>query len=353
MKKLLPIFIFVFLFVGGIGVEKVLVEILGLFASLIFLVYTFYKNRKLFLPKGVFSYLAFLSFAAASFLWSIDRANTLEYLLLFATGGILWVTFFNIKKIEELSLDKVFVAAGLAFSFSYLYHLYTGAGRGTFSLVFPSSSYHHHLGDYWAAILPITAVALMRKSSVYKKLFIVLFGLLFVALSQSRSAHIALVAALTYIFLVAKKLKKRYLYSLLAIVAAFFVVTGFSKPTLLARPYFFQGALGLINEPLGAGIGNFGEISADPRNHIWNMDSYTSIAHNIVFEVTAGIGILGIIFIYWLASKIKDLMRKRSNLAYKASFFALTTNFLFDSTYFIPTMIWLWFILLGISEKRN
>jgi hypothetical protein len=98
-------------------------------------------------------------------------------------------------------------------------------------------------------------------------------------------------------------------------------------------------------------MGNFREISKDPGNHILGFWGFSSVAHNIALEVLSGLGILGFVFVYWLYKVLSDLWSDKSkkNILYKSVFFALTVNFLFDSTYFIPTMLWLWFTTLGLS----
>ncbi len=65
-----------------------------------------------------------------------------------------------------------------------------------------------------------------------------------------------------------------------------------------------------------------------------------------------GMGIFGLVFIAWLFKIICDLWSKKfaQNLIYQAVFFALATNFFFHSTYFIPAMLWLWFMVLGLAQ---
>ena len=76
----------------------------------------------------------------------------------------------------------------------------------------------------------------------------------------------------------------------------------------------------------------------------------TAFAHNIVLEVVVGVGVLGVFFVAWLIKVLLDIVRRGKSL-YSALFVALTVNFFFDTTYYIPTMIWLWFIFLGFSQK--
>lgn len=110
--------------------------------------------------------------------------------------------------------------------------------------------------------------------------------------------------------------------------------------------------MGLYHNPLGVGIGNFGLISTDPENWILGLSHSSIVVHNLVLEMIAGMGVLGVIFTIWFIKVVLKLWQSKDiqNLVYRAAFFALTANFFFHSTYFVPTMLWLWFIFLGISQ---
>ena len=49
-----------------------------------------------------------------------------------------------------------------------------------------------------------------------------------------------------------------------------------------------------------------------------------------------------------------EIITDKEGLIFRAIFLGLTVNFFFDSTYKIPTMIWIWFLSLGLARgKRN
>jgi O-antigen ligase len=102
-------------------------------------------------------------------------------------------------------------------------------------------------------------------------------------------------------------------------------------------------------------MGNFRIISLDSANHLWGMDTFSFIAHNIILEILTGMGIVGFSFLVWLVVILKDVWHNNrgKDIVYQALFVALGVNFLFDTTYIIPTMLWLWFASLGLSLSRK
>ena len=147
----------------------------------------------------------------------------------------------------------------------------------------------------------------------------------------------------------------KLLLTALGLLTLLFITSGFFKPTFINRQYWLQGIVGITRHPYGVGVGNFGELSADPRNHLFGLKSFSSVAHNLPLEIVAGLGIFGLYFVWWLYHVVKQAINqtKSSTITFTAAFVALSTNFLFDNTYFIPSMLWLWFLLLGLIEQKS
>ncbi len=63
---------------------------------------------------------------------------------------------------------------------------------------------------------------------------------------------------------------------------------------------------------------------------------------------------MSIPFIVWLCNVSWKLIKKINDKSIlpTAIFFTLLVNFLFDFTYFDPTMLWLWFIALGLAQNE-
>jgi hypothetical protein len=198
---------------------------------------------------------------------------------------------------------------------------------------------------------------LISKYRQNKKLFapLILIGGYFLAVSLSRSAYFALVVGVVYLFNKNdwyERYKAKF-WIVVGFVVLFFIGSGFLKQTLLSRQYFVQAVLGAIDNPLGVGMGNFGTVSQDTSYHIFNLNSYSSLVHNLFLEVFVGLGVFGALFAYWVFKDMWEMVKKKDKktLVYEAGAITLVANFFFDTTYIIPTMLWLFFILLGLSKK--
>ena len=115
--------------------------------------------------------------------------------------------------------------------------------------------------------------------------------------------------------------------------------------------YLLQGIVGIYKYPLGVGVGNYKIITLDRTTNIFRATSFSPMAHNIIIEIISGLGIFAISFIFWLVEVINYVFKKNNNNnnLWAAVFLGLSINFLFDFTYFIPTMVWLWLISLGFA----
>ncbi|OGM59246.1 hypothetical protein A3A75_03925 [Candidatus Woesebacteria bacterium RIFCSPLOWO2_01_FULL_39_10] len=111
--------------------------------------------------------------------------------------------------------------------------------------------------------------------------------------------------------------------------------------------------MGLIKNPFGIGVGNFVYTSYANKDFISGLNSFSFYAHNIFLEVISGMGILGLSFIFWFIKVFTKVMNSsNSRIIFTAIFLVLTVNFMFDITYFNPTMMWLWFISLGLAQNK-
>ena len=360
LGTLLPFLIGAILFIGGLGYLPELTVVIGGILAIFLLLLALLRNKKLSFPKGFWVYGLFLLFFLASLLWSLDWWKTLSNLALFLSGGVFWVVFFNLKEKSTDSVENIVLVLGIIFgifALAYKYLDFAPFGKIAYSLVFPATDNHHHIGDFWA----ITTVIVIHKVFVKKKyLYSLLFipASAFLVLSLSKSAYLTLLVGTYFIFYFKGWIQKyQKVFAVFIFLAVFlFLFAGIQKSTLFSRPYFFQAATGVIKHPFGVGYGNFGTISSECFMCFNNkLASFSSLTHNIVLEVLAGMGILGLSFIFWLYQVSKDVLEKtkENNLLFTATFFALLANFFFDFTYVIPSMFWLWFIFLGIAQKSG
>ena len=104
---------------------------------------------------------------------------------------------------------------------------------------------------------------------------------------------------------------------------------------------------------MGLGMGNFGEVSGDIQNHVFGLSNYSSVAHNVLLEFLVGMGIMGLLFWWWFIKYAVEpfVMEKVESSLVSGLVVALGVNFLFDYTYFIAPMWWLFMFLLGRMKK--
>lgn len=343
------------LFGGGLGIDTNLLQFLGAILGFLLLVLIRFWKRKLEIPKGFLIYILFLIILVLGAFWSVDLERTIKYSASFFTGGLFWLNFYNLQDRISTRFEHLLLILGLLFGGFLIIHLISGVldprPWSVYSWTSPDKT-HNHIGDLWALVGIVVFYQWNWKRPLLNIIFLGL-TIFFLALSQSRSAYLALATGIGFIVLKQgwNKKNKSVIISLVILVIFLFLYSGLSRTTLFSRPYFLVGTLGLITSPFGVGMGNFGEISSRVMASFpWTANYITSFAHNILLEVFAGIGILGLIFIAWLTKVCYSLFRDGNEILFKALFFALLTNFMFDTTYLIPSMVWLWFASLGLAQ---
>lgn len=347
------------LFFGGLGVEVEVVQYFGILMGILLLSLVRLQKGKIKFPPFIVIYSLFLIlFLINSFFISVDTKKSLDVFSLFLGGGLFWVIAYNLREEPIFKFDKLIVLLGLFFAGLYFVNESFGNPFNVkpWSLYLPFSGFYNHnnIGDLWALVLTIIAFYLVKNPKSILHWIFVLIGTYLLVISQSRAALAALFIGVFYIARekgLIEKNKKAFMIFVLTITIIF-LYFGLQKTTLLTRPYYIQGILGILQNPQGVGVGNFRVISEDPSNHILGLSGFSSAAHNVVIEIVTGLGILGFVFVYWLTKVIQKLWVRKNlkNLVYKAVFFALTINFFFHASYFVPTMLWLWFISLGLSQ---
>lgn len=347
------------LFYGGLGVNVEIVCKLGVVVGGVLLVFTLLLQKRIAFPLGFFSYILFLLLFGLSLAWSQDRQVSLNYLALFLSGGLFWLVFYNLQEKIRGKFSFLLITLGIFFGGLYIVFKVLGtSGINHLSLYLPTSGHfnHNHIGDLWTVVLAVVVFRLL-KNKQWRYLMLTILGIYFLIMSFSRSAYVAFAGGLLYIFWKEgwlKKYKKTF-WTLIVLIAALFLLASSQKTLLFSRPYFVQAVAGIIDNPLGIGIGNFGIISRDSAYQFWEISSFSNMTHNIVLEILVGMGVFGLVFVFWLAQVTRDILRNTQikNFASVLVFIVLGINFLFDYTYFIPTMLWLWFVSLGLSQKNE
>jgi len=338
------------LVLGALGQQSTTYLLFQL-TGIVFLVSLAFRNGRARTPPGFFLYLLFLAILVWKFLEGPYQTD-LHYLYLFAGGGALWFTGYNLQTELGKPFGKLIISLGLLMGVLYLAVLVQGSTAIIPGSIFAASSVfknHNHIGDLWAVVLLFGVDRFRTKKSIYFWGLLAL-GFYFLFASYSRSALLAFVAGLVYLFSGKHWQTYKYLFICLVLAAlAILFLTSIGKTIFFSRPYFSQATWGLIHHPEGVGMGNFRAISSR-----FEVGTYSSIVHNIVLEVLVGVGWLGLVFAAWLGVEIKKvLFQGGTQKIYQSVFLAITLNFMFDSTYAIPTMIWLWFLSLGLSHARH
>ena len=347
------------LFYGGLGINVEIVYKLGILMGGVLLAFTLLLQKRIVFPLGFLSYILFLLLFGLSLSWSQDRQVSLNYLMLFIGGGLFWLVFYNLRERIQDKFGLLLIVLGIFFGGLYVvFKLLGGAGINHLSLYLPTSGHfnHNHIGDLWTAAL-VVIVFLLLKEKKWIYLILTTLGIYFLIMSFSRSAYVAFAGGLLYAFWREgwlKKYKKTF-WTLAILIAVLFLSASTQKTLLFSRPYFVQAVAGIVDNPLGIGVGNFEIISRDPAYKFWEIESFSYVTHNVVLEILVGMGVFGLVFVFWLAQVTKDILQNTRATSFVSAlvFITLGINFLFDYTYFIPTMLWLWFISLGLSQNKT
>jgi hypothetical protein len=350
------------LVVGGLGIESIWISWTGMFIFSVLLLALILQKGQLKFPPGFRLFLIAVILIAVNLFWSADRAATLKYLLLFIGGGAAWLFVFNYPDREKIKKEMTGMIIFLAVFFGQYVVIERIIGGNTlraFAITGYSSPEHnhHHIGDFFAVVasMVIYKILFSKEHRIYWLLgsFI---SFIFIFFSESRSAFVSLGVAMFLLFWkenIFFKHKRLFiiLFSFLVLAVLYFAQY---KSLFLSREYFLQSLAGLWNNPLGVGIGNFVDISKDLKNHIFGADNFSTVTHNLPLEFLSGMGFFGFVFFYFYIDEIiKAIKKLRSEPVFSLIFITLSINFFFDFTYLIPTMLWLWFVSLGLANSGN
>jgi type III secretory pathway component EscS len=352
--------------IGGIGYRQMIVQDMGVFAGLILLILALILNQgKMKVPPTFWLYMGFATLVG----WDVmTRGNPFyspKFFSLMVGGGFFWTAFYlmgrgKYREVIKQYFPLMILLLGYVFFGGYLILKGMGYEREyfSFSILYPLSLEHHHIGVYWSLALLTLLPFLPRDNKYpwYMVLSIVLGGYL-VLISQARSAILALIVGVAiYYWERVKDLQdknKNVRIVLLMLVAAILLMSIY-KPIRLMH-FFTPGILTLERLPMGIGVGKFKEASGYFAYKYQSVDFITTSTHNLFMEMIAGLGWLGFIFLSWFGLACTSLMVKRGRRVEMTSvlFLALSAVFVVDPGYSIPTLYWLWMSLLGVSQGSS
>jgi len=355
--------IFLNLLLGGIA-NSYIYELTGFISFTILFLIVLNKKQKISFPTGSVIFAFFISFQLISFIWTKNIFNSIEYILLFVSSFFLYLFFYNFKEIKLKSIETLIILLGIVFGMLFIFtqiipipFLIKLLPQTYYSLYSPYSDNHNLIGDYWSIITIIAIYRFINKKSL-KNIFLISLSLVFIVLSQSRSAFLGILIP-TYLLLhnqILSTTTKKYIQIFIYLVFGIFIFSSIGKTTIFARPYYIQGIFALVKKPFGVGMGNFRSFTNNVKFGLTFIpNSSAAKTHNIFLEIFSGIGIFGVSFILWLIVSLKKVIRniEKVNFLYLLIFVAISVNFFFNVTYAIPTMLWIWFSILGIILSES
>jgi len=356
---LIQVIISTLLFIGGLGVIKAIyINIFGAVLGFVFLLIMLLRGRNMKFPPNFGIFSVFIILLTVSLVWSRIFTESLKFGLLFIAGWSYWLISYNVRDDYSHWINNMLIFLGLGFGTLFIlssyYHWPIFSGLSLFLTPSAIGKFHFHIGDYWAVIGIIIIYQLVKDPKKLHYWLLIPPTIYFIYMSMSRAAIVSIAVGFIFLnikgFLTSDKFKKKLVIFMLVV---FFIVTSISKDTILSRPYFIQALAGIKYYPWGVGLGNFSIISHDVRTHLLGLSQFSLYTHNIILEMFSAIGILGTVFLVWFIQAIRNLFsdNNKGNMLFQAIFVVISVNFLFDYTYFIPTMCWLWFICLGQAQK--
>lgn len=349
------IFSFLALFASSINRDStgiaISVATISIIAGFVYLI----KNKvKLSIPKNFYWMFAFSLILFVYLPFMEDVTKPLYYALTFELSIFYWLLFYNLKegsKILKILIYSTAVIASLIYIASFinpkiikiseLYFLESQTGR------------HYQAGNLWAFTLVLVAAKLGKKMKL-KLLSLAVTGLLFIIISQARSAYVALAAGVfsLYKHLIYKsKEVKSVITIVLVMLSVLFISASINKSALFSRPYFKQSVESFTKYPFGIGMGNFTKISLKYFEETGDPGKFSVYTHNIYLEALSGVGILSIPFLVFLILSVTGSL-KRSGV-WSSLYIAMFISFMFDTSYTIPGLIWIWFMVYGASQRKT
>lgn len=332
------------------------------------------KKRIRFPIKTTITYGIFILSLFISALWfSVDRQTSFELAIFYLSLFLIFVFFYN-HRIEEKEVwyGLVWVGGVLAGFKNFL-----PPPQTEYQMVYPLFGNHNHLGDLLGLII-IGCFYFFIKSKKNAFLLVSIIGAPLFFLSFSRSAYIASLVVLFFLYFLEKGIKHSYLAKATITIFSigmimFLVITAkeagkspvfrqlygvFSEKLSLQQKDFFGGRFSYFQQAIeslyerpffGLGLGNFEYAS---KKYAARYYETTTDAHNIFLELGVEGGVFALIpfalFIFFL---LKNGLQNRSLFFF--FFLYLLLNFQTDYTYKIYGLMVLFMVFAGNSYSEE
>lgn len=340
---------------------------------MIFLMVWILVKRVTFESLGPIKYpvILFMASILVSLIFSYDKMVSFKEFYKYITALLLFLVAASLSAEEKSRLIKIITLTAIFVGFFSFYQYFFGFRHlseyiaknnitDPFVLdyinrkrVFTPFITPGVLGGYLAMVIPLTLVDKKKLWFIFPLSFALL-------LSRSVGAILSLFLGLTIYFYLKEKLGKKeaflvlglFVIAVLILIARFVVQKEYTHPVFstLMRLNYWKDALGVIKlSPLfGVGIGNF------------NI-TYSRYAHNSYLQFWAEAGILSLISYLWIVLAVfkaafknigASADRNRIACLSFASFVFLAHNFI-DFTFFLPEVVFIWWIILGLLLPKD
>jgi hypothetical protein len=357
--SLFVLFSFAGIFISGINTDTAFISIIiSFFSSCLGLIYLLKGGNKIRFPRHFLLllifvlilniYLPFVQDKLAHFLFAAEMAVALIY----------WIVFYNLKN-GDRTLKHFLIYSTIIYSAFYLLSKVFNINLYILAKLFFRDGLtfgHYHIGDLWAFAIVALVGARWNKLKL-QNWIIAGMGCIYIYISNTRSAILSLAIGVGYLFVKqveSPKLKNIFITFLFILTAGFFIFLSLGKTTLFDRPYFLQSIESFAKYPLGVGMGNFKQIAEE--YHLKNpTDGSLSIyTHNIFLESFSGVGVFSIFFLLFLIYLIRDVLNTNSKgVIWGAFIMAVISNFMFDTSYSVPGLIWILFMSIGVFQAED
>ena len=358
--QLFLIFSFLAIFVSGISRDTIMLSILiSLPAAAFGLIHVLTNRKKISFPRHFSIMLLFMLILQIYPIFMSSKLNPFYFAAIFGVGLIYWLIFFNIKHggaVVQSLLVKLTLLYSLFYVLTKFFNMNLVKMAGLFFME-GMPSRHYHVGDLWAFTL-IVVIGMGWGAFKIKDWLLMDIGFLFLVVSNARSAYLSLL--LGFFYLLTKKWRggnshKFMPVAFISLIIGLFIFASSTKTTLFSRPYFLQSVQSFPEFPLGVGMGNFNLIA---EHLLQNSDlknlALSSYTHNIFLETLSGVGIFSILFLIFLVKIAIDILQEHSKkVIWGALLIAILVNFMFDTTYTIPGLIWILFMSLGVFQSKK
>lgn len=335
-----------------------------------------------FIPIGIGSVILFKSkntlkvpsyfplmlvFAAILYVYVIflpEKAQPLYYAILFTQAIVYWLIFYNMRNGFQI-VERVLIFISILYTCVYLlatiFNINLISLGGLIYTDF-SPTRHFYLGDLWSFTLAIYICSLLLRAKAaingtYKKFvepsLIIGLGAYSIIISGSRTAVLALAVGVGY-FLIKRHQVGRLAYASVAILTTLFLIFSFGKTTLFDRPYFSQSLQAFPKHLFGVGMGNFGIIEQTYRLSGVLPSQLSFYTHNIYLESLSGVGIFSVLFLTFIILLIRDVLNaKEASTIWGALIIAMFVDFMIDTFYTVPGIIWMFFAAIAIFQYSS